>query len=850
MMAAPATETPAPRQRDGRRDKNRNSTRESTRPRVDVATLALLLGEGVHELRAPKAGKFRTVSGYFSDPTALAAAAESWSGRAPGIYVSINPTVPALLARCANRAQAHAETTTSDRDIERRTRLYIDCDPVRPSGIASTDAEHQAALNRVQAIARDLTALGWPTPIVVDSGNGSALFFAIDLPNDAEATALVTGVLKALDASYSDDVVKIDTTVSNAARIARIPGTLNSKGDDTPERPHRYCRVIDAPEALDVVPRELLAALAGEAAEPDREQAQASNGAVFDIDGFIGRHGLEIRRDEAWDGKRRIQLERCPFNAEHIEGSAALFVMASGAIAFRCHHDGCAGRKWADVRELFEPDRRHRSNGDARDDHHADVGVDDGIAETPEARWPDPIGEDALQGLAGEFVRLIEPHTEASREALLFQFLAAAGSMLGRHRYYEVEGDRHYAVLYVVLVGLSAKGRKGTSWSRVLRVAKVADETWQRASGLSSGEGLIWSVRDPVRKIVKGEETIEDPGIADKRLLIQESEFASTLRVLAREGNTLSAVMRNAWDSGSLRSLTKNSPARATDAHISVIGHIVGDEARRYLDRTEMGNGFGNRILWVCSKRSKRLPLGGAAESLDLAPIIKGLEASVAFAASVAPVPFDSQARELWCALYDDLSRDRYGLLGALTSRAEAQTVRLALIYSILDRSPVIREDHLRAALACWRYAEASAGSVFGEALGDPLADRLLALLRDAGPAGMTRTAIRDATNRHNPPAVARALGTLETAGLARRWAEPTPGRPAERWAAIFREPPCDQSDQSDQSPPDSSWTDPSVASVASVAPSPSAETEEPPPPDDSFAPEEPTDGWGGEALV
>ncbi len=813
--------------------------------------LEILLGSGVHELRAPKAGKYRTVSGYFDNAAALADAAESWSGRAPGIFATINPTVPALLARAANRAQSYAEQTTSDRDIERRTRLYIDADPVRPSGIASTDDEHQAALDRVQAIADDLRDRGWPAPIIMDSGNGGGLFYAIDLENDDASTALVTGVLSELHASYSDDVVKIDTTVSNAARIARIPGTLNAKGDSTRDRPHRVCRIVSAPEALEVVPREVLEALAGESAGPEREQAQASNSTAYDIDLFIQKNGLEIRRDDPWEGGRRIQLEKCPFNAEHVGGSAALFVMASGAIAFRCQHDGCTGRKWADVRDLLEPDRQRRSNGDARADHRADGGgVDDGIAETPATRWPDPIGEDALQGLAGEFVRLIEPHTEASREGLLFQLLAAAGSMFGRHRYYEVEGDRHYAVLYVVLVGLSAKGRKGTSWSRVLRVAKTVDETWQVASGLSSGEGLIWSVRDPITKIVKGEETTDDPGIDDKRLLIQEGEFASTLRVLSREGNTLSAVMRNAWDSGAIRSLTKNSPARATDAHISVVGHIVGDEARRYLDRTEMGNGFGNRILWICAKRSKRLPLGGAAESLDVAPIVKGLKASVAFAASVAPVPFDSKARDLWCDMYDDLSRDRYGLLGALTSRAEAQTVRLALLYSILDRSKVIKEEHLRAALACWRYAEASAGSVFGEALGDPLADRLLALLREAGPAGMTRTAIRDATNRHNPPAVARALGTLETAGLARRWTEPTAGRPAERWAAIFRKPPCDQSDESDQSPPDSSWADRSVASVSSVAPPRESEHDDPPPPDDSFAPEEPGNGWDGEELL
>src|SRR5262249_53961795 len=134
--------------------------------------------------------------------------------------------------------------------------------------------------------------------------------------------------------------------------------------------------------------------------------------------------------------------------------------------------------------------------------------------------------------------------------------------------------------------------------------------------------------RDPIvrprslggRRPAMGEaDEVIDPGVVDKRLLVVESEFASPLCVMKREGNTLSSLLRLAWETGSLRSMTKNSPARATGAHISVIGHITRTELCRHLDETETANGFGNRILWVCARRSKVLPEGGSLEKVDLA---------------------------------------------------------------------------------------------------------------------------------------------------------------------------------------------------------------------------------------
>src|SRR5262249_45073504 len=210
--------------------------------------------------------------------------------------------------------------------------------------------------------------------------------------------------------------------------------------------------------------------------------------------------------------------------------------------------------------------------------------------------------------------------------------LAAFGNAAGRNAYFTAESDRHGANINAVLVGETAKGRKGTSWGRCRSVIAGADPTWESriASGLSSGEGLIWNVRDkieelqPVKekgRVVGHEMVVTDEGVSDKRFLAYEGEFASVMKVCGREGNTLSPVIRHAWDTGELRSLTKNSPAKATGAHISIIGHVTRDELLRMLDNTEAANGFGNRFLWICVKRSKLLPEGGSPDPAALSQL-------------------------------------------------------------------------------------------------------------------------------------------------------------------------------------------------------------------------------------
>lgn len=442
--------------------------------------------------------------------------------------------------------------------------------------------------------------------------------------------------------------------------------------------------------------------------------------------------------------------------------------------------------EWPEQRPTFT------LNGDGGE--ASDLSSHSSLLSQPE--WPAPPSDAVYYGLAGEIVRSLEPTTEADPVAVLLTLLSAVGNIVGPGPHWTVSGSPHYLLINPILIGPTSKGRKGTAWSTIKPILKIAAPDWLdrcTASGLSSGEGLIWAVRDPITKtepikenkqIVGYQEVITDPGIEDKRLFVTEEEFASTLKVMSRESNILSTVIRQAWDHGDLRTLVKNSPARATGAHISIVGHITKDELLRYLDTTEAANGFANRFLWACVRRSKLLPEGGGLDLPTIQSLGDRLKAALEYATHIDHIKRDEQARELWHQVYGPLSEGGLGLLGAITSRAEAQVMRLAALYAVLNQSRLIRHEHLNAALSLWGYLEASVEYVFGDRLGDPDADTILSALRHAD--GLTKTEISNLFGRNlSASRIDRALGQLLSVGKVRcEQRSDGPGRPAEVWSA------------------------------------------------------------------
>jgi len=374
---------------------------------------------------------------------------------------------------------------------------------------------------------------------------------------------------------------------------------------------------------------------------------------------------------------------------------------------------------------------------------------------------PAPMGEDAFCGLAGQSVRIMEEHCEACPEALLMQLLVMLGNALGRNPFVTA-GGKTFPNEFVVLVGDSARGRKGTSLAITKSLLELATSGWaieRMFDGIQSGESVVSAVRDERfglntrKKFKRGEEPEEiliDPGIRDKRLMIVEEEFASLLKNASRRGSTITEVLRKAWESPTaLCNSNKNSPDRASFPHISLIGHITREELKGALQNVDLANGFANRILWCVSRRAKLLP---SPEYLDWdkhKDIVNQLRKI--FATFETPRKFERNraAKKLWESYYQELScRIRPAGLDGVLARDIAHIAKLSIIYCALDCSALITEAHLRAAIEVVQYCERSAYWIFRDTTGNRVANRILVALKFAKD-GLSKTELHAELGRN-----------------------------------------------------------------------------------------------------
>ncbi len=379
-------------------------------------------------------------SGYFSEHAACARFAEvlDCDPSVHGCYVTLNVVNPALLARRANRIKMHlsrSDATTSDADIIRRRWLPIDIDPVRPSGVSSTDAEHELALRKAEEIAGWLSGLGFSEPVTGDSGNGAHLLYRIDLPNDAPSTQLAKAVLVTLGFLFSDTGVTVDTANYNAGRIWKLYGTHAKKGDHTPERPHRRSRILSVPGSLAVVTAEQLHELAAKlpietnAKLPTGTGTQRTAGKenTVNLGTWLTAHGIEVRSSKPYgNGGTLFMLDQCPFSSAHKDGAYAI-QFDSGAIHAGCHHVTCGGGKqrWKELKEKYETkEEKHnrqeqRVAGWSRERAKAKTGAENQTAPTGDAERQDAPLEYALTD-AGNAERLIAQHGDSIRYCATF----------------------------------------------------------------------------------------------------------------------------------------------------------------------------------------------------------------------------------------------------------------------------------------------------------------------------------------------------------------------------------------------------------------------------------------------
>lgn len=399
------------------------------------------------------------------------------------------------------------------------------------------------------------------------------------------------------------------------------------------------------------------------------------------------------------------------------------------------------------------------------------------------------LDDDALQGLPGRIVKAVLRYTEASPAPILAQLLSWFGAIAGRGTFRYVGQSEHPPTLHPLVIGRTSDGAKGTSLGVVSALFRAAAAVpaeglddrlpLTRISGLSTGEGLIELVRDG-----DGE---KDLGVLDKRLLITEEEFVGVMARMDRQGNSLPQVLRVAWDGERLQTVTRASPQVATGAHVVLIAHATPREFKAKLSDGLLSGGSINRMLLIASRRRILLEDGNIPDAVldDL-----GVKLARAIAHPRAPGRFEltPEAAALWTASHSDLARARSdGPVAEVLTRSRAQVHRVALVYALMDRAPAVDVEHLKAALALWRYVEDSAAWLFGTSSADDgEVARLVAWIAEAGEAGRTRTEIANVFYGKNRKAaeIRPVLAALVQDGRLKEVREETGGAPRFRYFA------------------------------------------------------------------
>ncbi len=382
--------------------------------------------------------------------------------------------------------------------------------------------------------------------------------------------------------------------------------------------------------------------------------------------------------------------------------------------------------------------------------------------------WPETPEPDAFHGPLGDVIAAIADRTEADPVAILGTLLASVGTCMGPLTYM-YQGSAQAPNLFIVLVGNSSSGRKGTAGSVAREVMNRSYPDWRQlvVAGLGSGEGLVG--------YLKANEKRNEP-----RALVMESEFGRLLTVMARDGSTLSPMVRDAWDGVPMGRVLAREQAIVHSHHVGIIAHVTPVELRQKLTSTDAANGFGNRFIWLAVRRTRLVPFPASPLERVAPELFAAIRAAIEEAQGPREITWSTDARDAWEDLYVELTLEpRIGLYGSLIARAEAQIVRLVLIYALLDRSRAIGVVHLAAAKALWLYAERSIAHVFGRSTGNRHADALLRILRD-GPVGREAAkrelGIRTAADLQDAIDLLRQIGAVETVKVVRDGAR----RPAE----------------------------------------------------------------------
>ena len=639
-----------------------------------------------------------------------------------GVYVTVNPVNPDLLARAVNRLRpAGRNPTTADTDIVRRRWLLIDCDPRRASGVSSSNSEHDFALAKAREIRNGLSSLGWADPIMTDSGNGAQLMYRIDLPaDDGELVRRVIGEI----AKASSEQVAIDTSVHNPARIWRLPGTMNCKGDSIPERPHRMARILDEPQDIVSVSREQMQDIVSYQSEdtqtdaPDDEWKHTMP--AFDLDSWIAQYCPELGSPQPWKGGRKWIFPVCPFNEAHTNKSAVLIQEPSGAVAFKCHHNGCSGNDWRALRELREPgcyDRREEANSDV------DLSgilkpnrIEKQEKEAPLFPNPGPVPDKLLSipGFIDDVVKLSMQSAPYPNRVLSFTgALALLAFLVGR----KVQDKRdNRSNIYLIALADSGTGKDHPRKVN-FNIAFRAGVAGAIGDAFASGEGL------------------EDALFMHPSMLFQADEFDCIFNTLKyskdnRAESINEKLLKFYGASNTIYPLRKKASAKKKDGTVHEIAHIVnpnlvllGTAIPQYfyesLSRRVLENGLVARCIIVeAGKRGEAgnpQPITPSDSLIRAATYLANLDVNGNLTNEYPKPLIITETPEATAALrevqqecdrrYNFYEAQNEGAAKALWARAHEKVCKLAMLHGISSNvyNPLITEKSVRWA---WKFID------------------------------------------------------------------------------------------------------------------------------------------------
>jgi len=319
-------------------------------------TLSILKPDGeLFEVRiiGKRNGRKVLISGYFTDVDTCIKAFDTVDLRNVNVYITLNKLKDAVYSRNQRDKFIATDNTSSDSDIESYKWLFIDLDPVRPSGVSSSFTEFNKANDLAFEVANFMSSIGFMPPVIAISGNGTHLLYKVDFEATKDNAELVKSCLQVLADKFNTDSVKIDTANFNPARICKLHGTLAQKGANTEDRPHRMSMITDAGSNA-ANRKDLLEELASMKDDQKVVDIPLVSEEPFDLISFLSANNITYKEKPGTDCTE-YHLNECPFDGSHKNGDAKIFHYSNGAISFKCHHNSCSGRKWQDVRLLFDP---------------------------------------------------------------------------------------------------------------------------------------------------------------------------------------------------------------------------------------------------------------------------------------------------------------------------------------------------------------------------------------------------------------------------------------------------------------------------------------------------------------